>query len=116
MGLLVRLDGIKRRTRPLPAEQNLCLSYSSLMALWRIRNSLRVGSDGMTIDSEGNVYLTGKASVYNLQGKLIQQIPVDEARTGNVSLLAAKTARHSSSPPVRALYALRTRTHGVGSQ
>jgi len=37
------------------------------------------GSDGMTIDQQGNVYLTGKAvAVYNKQGKKIEEIPVPE--------------------------------------
>jgi gluconolactonase len=37
------------------------------------------GADGMTIDSQGNVYLTGKAvAVYNRQGEKIQEIQVPE--------------------------------------
>ena len=37
------------------------------------------GSDGMTIDSRGNVYLTGKAvAVYNRTGQKIQEIAVPE--------------------------------------
>ena len=43
------------------------------------------GSDGMTIDDQGNVYLTGKGvTVYNPAGQQIQHIPVPEAWTGNV--------------------------------
>lgn len=38
------------------------------------------GSDGMTIDNEGNVYLTsGKVWVYNSKGELIQEIEFPEA-------------------------------------
>ena len=38
------------------------------------------GSDGMTIDNEGNVYLTsGKVWVYNPKGELIQEIEFPEA-------------------------------------
>jgi gluconolactonase len=45
-----------------------------------------MGSDGMTIDSEGNVYLTGKGvSVFDKNGKKIEQIPVPENWTGNVT-------------------------------
>lgn len=37
------------------------------------------GSDGMTIDSRGNIYLTGKAvAVYNRKGRKIQEIQVPE--------------------------------------
>ena len=38
------------------------------------------GSDGMTIDNEGNVYLTyGKVWVYNPKGELIEEIEIPEA-------------------------------------
>lgn len=38
------------------------------------------GSDGMTIDNEGNVYLTsGKVWVYNSKGELIQEIEFPES-------------------------------------
>lgn len=44
-----------------------------------------MGSDGMTIDNEGNVYLTGKGvTVFDRSGKKIEHIPVDEPWTGNV--------------------------------
>lgn len=44
------------------------------------------GSDGMTIDNEGNIYLTGKGvTVYNSEGKQIEHIDVDADWTGNVT-------------------------------
>lgn len=44
-----------------------------------------LGSDGMTIDTKGNIYLTGKGvTVYNAAGELIEKIPVDENWTANV--------------------------------
>lgn len=44
-----------------------------------------MGSDGMTIDNEGNVYLTGKGvAVFDRSGKQIEHIPVDEPWAGNV--------------------------------
>ncbi|SNR74930.1 SMP-30/gluconolactonase/LRE family protein [Hymenobacter mucosus] len=43
------------------------------------------GSDGMTIDNEGNVYLTGQGvTVYNTAGKQIEHIAIPEPWTGNV--------------------------------
>ncbi|WP_375416665.1 SMP-30/gluconolactonase/LRE family protein [uncultured Hymenobacter sp.] len=43
------------------------------------------GSDGMTIDEQGNVYLTGQGvTVYSPAGQLIQHIAVPAAWTGNV--------------------------------
>jgi gluconolactonase len=43
------------------------------------------GSDGMTIDSKGNVYLTGNGvTVYNDEGNKIKHIPVPAKWTANV--------------------------------
>lgn len=44
------------------------------------------GSDGMTLDNQGNVYLTGKGvTVYSPQGEKIQQIDVPAGWTANVT-------------------------------
>lgn len=44
-----------------------------------------MGSDGMTIDDEGNVYLTGRGvTVFNPDGDRIEQIDVDKGWTANV--------------------------------
>ncbi|HTF20751.1 MAG TPA: SMP-30/gluconolactonase/LRE family protein [Chryseolinea sp.] len=44
-----------------------------------------MGSDGMTIDSEGNLYLTGKGvTVFDRQGRQIGHIAIDEPWTANV--------------------------------
>jgi gluconolactonase len=45
-----------------------------------------MGSDGMTIDEEGNVYLTGKGvTVFDKTGKKLVNIPIPEQWTGNVT-------------------------------
>jgi len=75
-----------------------------------------MGSDGMTIDSEGNVYLTGHGvTVFNKTGTQIAHIPVAEDWTGNVCFGGAdrRTLFITAS---KGLYAMRMRTHGVGSQ
>ena len=44
-----------------------------------------MGSDGMTLDERGNVYLTGKGvTVFNSRGRKIAHIPVEAAWTANV--------------------------------
>ena len=75
-----------------------------------------LGSDGMTIDNEGNVYLTGNGvTVFDHNGAEIQHIPVKEAWTGNVCFGGAD--RHTLFITAsKGLYAIRTRTRGVGSQ
>src|SRR5579884_3431943 len=76
----------------------------------------KLGSDGMTIDNEGNVYLTGHGvTVFNRDGKQIEHIAVDEPWTGNICFggkdrhLLFITASHG-------IYGLRMRVKGVGSQ
>jgi gluconolactonase len=45
-----------------------------------------MGSDGMTIDAEGNVYLTGRGvTVFDKTGKKLTNIPIPEPWTGNVT-------------------------------
>ena len=44
-----------------------------------------IGSDGITLDNKGNVYLTGRGvQVYNKDGKRIAQISVSQPSTTNV--------------------------------
>ena len=44
-----------------------------------------MGSDGMTIDDEGDLYLTGKGvTVFNANGEKIDYIPIDKPWTGNI--------------------------------
>ena len=47
---------------------------------------VEMGSDGMTIDGQGNVYLTGDGvSVFDSIGKKIEHIKIDEPWTANVT-------------------------------
>jgi len=76
----------------------------------------QTGSDGMTIDSEGNIYLTGKGVfVFDKTGKQIEHIEVPEGWTANVCFgghdrdILFITASKS-------LYSLKTRVKGVDSQ
>ena len=44
-----------------------------------------LGSDGMTIDRKGNIYLTGKGvTIFNPSGVMIENIPIPEGWTANV--------------------------------
>ena len=75
-----------------------------------------MGSDGMTIDNEGNIYLTGKGvTVVDKAGKMVETIPVNEDWTGNICFGGRdhKTLFITAS---KGLYSIQTRTHGVGSQ
>ncbi len=74
------------------------------------------GSDGMTIDDQGNVYLTGKGvSVYNPAGKKIEQIDISEPWTANVCF-GGKERRTLFITASTSLYSLEMQVKGVGSQ
>jgi gluconolactonase len=74
------------------------------------------GSDGMTIDSEGNVYLTGDGvTVYNKNDEQIEKIAVDEPWTANICF-GGKDRRTLFITASKSVYTLRTLVHGVGSQ
>lgn len=76
----------------------------------------KLGSDGMTIDDEGNVYLTGHGvTIFNKSGRQIQHIDIKEAWTGNICF-GGKDRHTLFITASKGIYALRTRTAGVGSQ
>lgn len=75
-----------------------------------------LGSDGMTIDDEGNVYLTGKGViVFNKEGKQIEHIEVPQPWTANVCF-GGKDHRTLFITASTAVFGIKTRTKGVGSQ
>ena len=74
------------------------------------------GSDGMTLDNEGNVYLTGKGvTVCDRAGKQVAQIAVPEPWTANVCF-GGKDRHTLFITASKGLYGLRMRLKGVGSQ
>jgi len=74
------------------------------------------GSDGMTVDNQGNLYLTGKGvMVFDKSGKQIQHIAVDEPWTANVCF-GGKDRQSLFITASKGLYRLRMQVKGVGSQ
>ena len=75
-----------------------------------------MGSDGMTIDNEGDIYLTGKGvTVFDMSGKQIDQIDVPEPWTANVCF-GGKDRATLFITASKGLYALKTEVKGVDSQ
>lgn len=72
------------------------------------------GSDGMTMDEKGNVYLTnGKGvTVFDPDGKLIQTIPVPRGWTANVTF-AGPDNRHLFITAGDAVFVIETKVKGV---
>lgn len=72
-----------------------------------------LGSDGMTIDSEGNLYLTGRGiTVFDKTGKKIDHINVPEPWTANLCFSGPerKTLFITAS---KSFYSIRLRTSGA---
>jgi gluconolactonase len=75
-----------------------------------------MGSDGMTIDEQGNLYLTGKGvTVFNPSGKQIEHIDVAEPWTANVCF-GGKDRRTLFITASKSFYGLQMRVKGVDSQ
>jgi gluconolactonase len=85
-------------------------------ALSNKRRFYDMGSDGLTVDDAGNVYLTGRGvTVVSADGKKIQQIDVPESWTANVCF-GGRDRRTLFITATTGLYAVKTRVKGVGSQ
>jgi gluconolactonase len=76
----------------------------------------RLGSDGMTIDDRGNVYLTGHGvTVFDRTGKQIAHIAIDEPWTANVCF-GGEDHRTLFITASTRCYGLRMQVRGAGSQ
>jgi gluconolactonase len=72
-----------------------------------------LGSDGMTIDEEGNLYLTGHGvTVFDKTGKQIGHIDVNEKWSGNVSF-GGKDHKTLFITASRSLYSIQMRVKGA---
>ncbi|MDR2921342.1 MAG: SMP-30/gluconolactonase/LRE family protein [Tannerella sp.] len=72
-----------------------------------------MGSDGMTIDKDGNIYLTGKGvTVFNPRGEQIAYIPVEAGWTANVCF-GGKDRKTLFITASEYLYSIRMNVEGV---
>lgn len=73
-----------------------------------------MGSDGMTIDKKGNVYLTGKGvTVFNSAGEQIDHIAVNEPWTANVCF-GGKDGKTLFITASKSVYTLEMKVKGAG--
>jgi gluconolactonase len=74
-----------------------------------------LGSDGMTLDAAGNLYLTGKGvTVFDKTGKQIDQIEVPERWTANVCF-GGKDKQTLFITASKGLYSIRTQHRGANA-
>ncbi|HEY1214562.1 MAG TPA: SMP-30/gluconolactonase/LRE family protein, partial [Bryobacteraceae bacterium] len=72
-----------------------------------------MGSDGMTIDDEGNVYLVGKGvTVFNSRGEKIDSIAVQKPWTANITF-GGKDRSTLFITASDSLFSIQTRVHGT---
>ncbi len=75
-----------------------------------------LGSDGMTIDDAGNIYLTGKGvTVFDSNGEKIEHIDVPEDWTGNVCF-GGRDMKTLFITASKGLYAMKMQVKGAANQ
>lgn len=73
----------------------------------------KLGSDGMSIDDKGNVYLTGQGvTIFDKSGTKIDHVDVPEAWTGNVTF-GGKDRKTLFVTASKGVYTLKMRTRGA---
>jgi gluconolactonase len=76
----------------------------------------KLGSDGMTIDAAGNIYLTGRGvTVFDRAGRQIEHVAVPEGWTANVCF-GGRDRQTLFITAMGSLYAIRMQVQGAGSQ
>ncbi|SHJ91414.1 gluconolactonase [Maribacter aquivivus] len=72
-----------------------------------------IGSDGMTIDNLGNIYLTGEGvTIFNSKGERLKNIPINENWTANVTF-GGKNQDVLFITAMGSVYTLQMNVHGV---
>ena len=115
-GIIGTPDGKTLYVADIGASKSYSYSIQSDGSLTDKKLFCELGSDGMTIDSEGNVYLTGRGvSVFDKTGKEIEQIDVKEPWTAN-ACFGGRDKSMLFITASKSLYGLRMRVKGAGSQ
>ena len=75
-----------------------------------------MGSDGMTIDSKGNIYLTGKGvTIFDPTGREVGRIPIDEPWTANVCF-GGRNQRTLFITASKSVYTVNMKVRGVSGK
>jgi len=112
-GIVGTADGKQLYVADIGANKTYVYDIAGPGKLTNKRLFCELGSDGMTIDNFGNVYLTGKGvTVFNKDGKQIEQIVVDQDWTANV-VFGGKKQDLLFITASTAVYTLKMNVHGV---
>jgi gluconolactonase len=87
-GIIGTPDGKTLYVSDIASRKTYSYSVKSDGSLENKRLFCELGSDGMTLDAEGNVYLTGRGvTVFDKTGMRLTNIPIPEPWTGNVTFV-----------------------------
>jgi gluconolactonase len=112
-GIIGTPDGKTLYVADIKARKTYAYDIQKDGTLARKRRHAALGSDGMTLDKKGNLYLTGKGvHVFDKAGKEIQVFEVPEDWTANVSF-GGRDHRTLFITASKGLYAVRLRVQGA---
>ncbi len=116
-GIIGTPDGKLLYVAEIGAGKTYCYSIQSDGSLAKKALFCSMGSDGMTIDNQGNIYLTGNGvTVFDASGKQIEHIAVPEKGwTANVCF-GGKDRQTLFITASKSFYGLRMQVKGVDSQ
>lgn len=112
-GIIGTPDGKKLYVADIGAGKTYSYDIGAQGALSNKTLFASMGSDGMTLDEKGNLYLTGKGvTVFNRQGEQIAHIPIDENWTANITF-GGKDRQMLFITAMDAVYGLKMRVKGA---
>ena len=114
-GIIGTPDGKKLFVADIKASKTYAFDIQPDGALANKRLHCELGSDGMTLDEAGNLYLTGKGvTVFDKTGKQIERIAVPENWTANVSF-GGKDHKTLFITASTGLYSIQTKHRGANA-
>jgi len=114
-GIIGTPDGKKLFVADIKASKTYAFDIQPDGALANKRLHCELGSDGMTLDEAGNLYLTGRGvTVFDKAGKKIENIAVPEGWTANVSF-GGKDHKTLLVTASTGLYSIQTKHRGANA-
>lgn len=115
-GIIGTPDGKTLYVSDIGAGQTFAYDIEKDGSLTHKRLFCSMGSDGMTIDSAGDIYLTGHGvTIFDSKGNQIDHIDINEGWTGNICF-GGKDRKTLFITASHSVYTLQMKVHGVGSQ
>jgi gluconolactonase len=116
-GIIGTPDGKMLYVSDLDAKKTYSYTIGQDGLLYDKKLFVEMGSDGMTIDNKGNIYLTGVegVTVFDKKGEKILNLTNPDGKTGNICF-GGKNRKLLFITASSSVYALKMHVHGVNSQ